>query len=397
MAIELSPPPDARELRRRFDAAGGLTVGVEEETMLLDPATHDLAPVAAQALERLDGDPRFKPELPAAQLEIATTPAATAAEAVAQLAAARRDLAAATAELARPAVAGVHPTAAPEGVLSDGERYALLHGQYRAIARRQLVAGLQVHVAVGGAARTLAVHDALRSQLPELAALAANAPFHAGRDSGLASIRPTISAQLPRQGVPPPLESWERFAQELRWGAAAGGVPQPRMWWWELRPHPAFGTLELRVPDAQTTVAEAAVVIALAQALVATLAARHDAGEPLPVAPTWRIEENRWAALRDGLDGTLADLGSGEPAPTRERVGALLDAVMPAAERLGSAALLARARRALAAGDDADLGADGAAPATGVMPLGGAARQRAIARERGVAAVPAWLADRFLA
>lgn len=368
---------DARELRRRFDASGGLTVGVEEETMLLDPLTHDLAPVAGAVLERLGGDRRFKPELPAAQLEIATAPAASAADAVAQLAVARRDLAAAADGLALPAVAGVHPTAAVEGILSRGERYVLLSGQYRSIARRQLVAGLQVHVAVGGAERALAVHDALRSHLPELAALAANAPFHGGRDTGLASIRPTISAQLPRQGVPPALESWERFAAELRWGAAAGGVPQPRMWWWELRPHPAFGTLELRVPDAQTTVAGAAGVIAFAQALVATLAERHDAGEPLPVAPTWRIEENRWAALRDGLDAELVDLDSGEPAPARERIAALIDAVGPAAARLGATAELEQARR--------------------LLERGGAARQREVARERGIAALPAWLAERFLA
>ena len=378
MAIEPTEPLDAPALRRRFDDAGGLTVGVEEETMLLAPGSDDLAPVAAAVLERLAGDARFKPELPAAQLEISTAPAASAGAAAAQLAAARRDLAAAADGLARPAVAGVHPTAAAEGVLSDGARYELLRGQYPTIARRQLVAALQVHVAVGGAERTLAVHDALRSYLPELAALAANAPFHGGRDTGLASIRPTISAQLPRQGVPPALESWERFAAELRWGAAAGGVPQPRMWWWELRPHPAFGTLELRVPDAQTTVAEGAGVIAFAQALVATLADRFDAGEPLPVAPTWRIEENRWAALRDGLDATFADLGTAEPVPARERLAALIDAVAPAAARLGASAELEQARLLLREG-------------------GGAARQRAAAERRGVAGVAGWLAERFLA
>ncbi len=151
------------------------------------------------------------------------------------------------------------------------------------------------------------------------------------------------------------------------------------MWWWELRPHPAFGTLELRVPDAQTTVAEAAGVIAFAQALVATLAARHDAGEPLPVAPTWRIEENRWAALRDGLDATFANLASGEPVPARDRLAALLVEVAPAAERLGSTAQLDHARALLRDGN-------------------GAIRQREIARERaGIPAVSAWLAERFLA
>lgn len=373
------PPiaPGAEELRRRFDAAGGLTVGVEEELMLLAPDTFELAPVAGELLRRLGGDARFKPELPAAQVEIATAPAATVADAVAQLAAARRDLAAAAEGLALPAVAGVHPFSAAEGVLNSGGRYDVLHAEYGPIARRQLVAGLQVHVAVGGADRTLAVYNALRAYLPELAALAANAPFHGGRDSGLASVRPTISEQLPRQGVPPRLESWEQFAAELRWGATAGAVPEPRMWWWELRPHVAFGTLELRVPDAQTTVGEAAGVIAFAQALVATLVERHDAGEPLPDAPTWRIEENRWSALRHGLDGTFADLVTGERVPTRDRLGELVGAVTPAAQRLGCADALIAVRAAIVAN--------------------GAIRQREVARERGVDGLARWLAERFCA
>lgn len=368
--------PTAAELRRRFDAAGGFTVGVEEETMLLDPETLDLAPRAAAVLARLDGDRRFKPELPAAQLEIATAPAATVSEAVAQLAAGRRDLAAAADGIALPAVAGVHPFAAAEGELSAGERYEQLLDRYGPIARRQLVASLQVHVAVGGAGRSLAVCNALRARLPELAALAANAPFHDGRDSGLASVRPTISALLPRQGLPPRIDSWEAFAAGLRWGAVAGAVQSPRAWWWELRPHAAFGTLELRVPDAQTTVAEAAGVIAVAQALAATLAERWDAGEPIDAdVPEWRIAENRFAALRHGLDATLADVETGEPLPARERLAALLEEIAPAAERLGCRPQLAEARALVAEN--------------------GAIRQRAVAAERGLHGLTGWLAERF--
>ena len=145
------------------------------------------------------------------------------------------------------------------------------------MARRQLVCALQVHVAVGGADRTLAVYNALREHLPELAALAANAPFHAGADTGLASIRPKISEGLPRQGIPPAFASWEELAAELRWGRTAGALPELALWWWELRPHLSHGTLELRVPDAQTTIAEAAAVAAVGQALVVRLAERHDA------------------------------------------------------------------------------------------------------------------------
>jgi carboxylate-amine ligase len=368
--------PDAPTLRRRFDAVGGFTVGVEEETMLLDPETFDLAPVAKTLLARLEGDSRFKPELPAAQVEILTSSVASAPAAVAQLAAARRDLAAAAAGLARPALAAVHPFAAAEGLLNAGGRYDSIAAEYASVARRQLVASLQIHVAVGGADRSLAVYNALRCHLPELAALAANGPFYEGADCGLASVRPGICVQLPRQGLPPALESWEQFAAELEWGRRSGTLPEASRWWWELRPHPRFGTLELRVPDAQTAVAEAAGVIALVQALAATLADRFDAGEPLPSAPSWRINENRWSAARYGVEGDLVDLASGRRRPTRERLAELVEAVEPAARRLGCAELLAHTRASI--------------------ERNGAIRQREACEVVGVRGLPAWLAERFL-
>lgn len=374
-SVRLQPPPTAAELRARFDAVEPFTVGIEEEVMLLEPVTLDLAPRAEQVLEQLAGDVRFSRELPAAQVEIATAPTPHAGDALAQLAAARADLISACGDVARPAAAGVHPFAATSGKLNEGGRYEAIHATYGPVAARQLVASLQVHVAVGGAERTLAVHDALRSFLPELAALAANAAFYGGRDSGLASVRPLLCRLLPRQGVPPVLESWERVAAELAWGAAAGTVAEPRLWWWELRPHPTWGTLELRVPDAQTTLADAAGVIVVAQALVAWLAERHDAGELPPPAPSWRIEENRFSALRGGLEGELAELERGERTPTRERLGALLDTLAPIAERLGAGALLPLARA--------------------LAERNGALRQRAVAAEHGVRGLTAWMAARY--
>jgi carboxylate-amine ligase len=365
----------ADALREPFERGGALTVGLEEELMLLDPATLDLAAGARDALAAVGDDPRFKLELPASQIEILSEPCATVGEAAAQLAAGRRALADALGGRFRVAGAGAHPFAGGRGVLNEGPRYDGIREEYGEVARRQLVCGLHVHVALGGADRTLAVYNAMRGFLPELAALAANAPFYEGRDTGLASVRPKICDLLPRQGVPPAIASWDELAADLRWGATAGRVPEPRQWWWELRMHPTYGTLEVRVPDTQTTVADAAAVGALAHALAHRLAARHDAGEPLPSAPSWRIGENRWSACRHGLDGPLADLETGERRPARERLAQLLDELEPHAYELGCEAELGGARS--------------------LLETSGSERQRAVAAGGGAKAVAAWLADRF--
>jgi carboxylate-amine ligase len=367
--------PSARAV---FDAPRPRTVGLEEELMLLDPRTLDLAPRAEHALAALGGDMRFKPELPAAQIETVTVPRSGVGAAAADLRAARRDLAAVLDGRTLVAAAGVHPFAAALGELNTGGRYVELAEQYASIARRQLVFGLHVHVAVGGSEVALMVHDALRSYLPELSALAANAPFHEGRDSGLASVRPRIAAMLPRQGIPPALGSWAAFERALQWGTSAGALPDARRWWWELRLHPTFGTIEVRVADAQTTVGETAACAAVVHALVTWLAERAEAGETLPVAPTWRIAENSFVAGRDGLDAEVADLVTGEREPLRERLERLLEQLAPVAARLGCQAELEHAR-SLAAGP------------------GGAARQRAVAARDGLDGLVAWLAGRLLA
>ncbi len=338
---------DPAALRERFDAVEPLTVGIEEEAILVDSETLGPLPRATEVLERLDGDPRFKLELPAAQLEIVLPPTATVAESVRELALARRELAAAAEGTGRLLAAAAHPMAPPRAALNTGGHHAAIAAEYGAVAELQGVCALQVHVAVGGHARTLAVYNALRSHLPELAALAANAPYFAGEDTGLASMRPKICDLLPRQGVPPALQSWDELTAAHVWGEAAGALPVPGRWWWELRPHPRHGTLELRVPDTQSTVADATAVAAFAHALVAWLAARHDGGDLHAPDPTWRIEENRWQACRYGLDGELADLRTGEPEPARERIAHRLEELAPAAVAVGCAAELEQTARLL--------------------------------------------------
>ncbi len=367
---------DADRLAQRFDAVEPFTIGIEEEVMLLDTETLELADVAGALVSPLaECPPAPKLELPASQVELVSAPRRSVGDAIADIAAGRRALLASCAGATRPAVAGVHPFSSPEGELNRGPRYDRVAAEYGWAARRQRVCALQIHIAVGGAERTLAVYGGLRSELPALAALAANSPAHEGRDSGLASVRSALARLLPRQGTPPPLASWDEWAADLDWGAATGRVPEPASWWWDMRPHPGYGTLELRVPDAQTTLAEAAAVAAVAHSLAVELAERHDAGERFATAATWRIDENRWVAARHGLDGRFADPLTGELVPVRDHLDRLLDRIGPTAARLGASGPLETAR--------------------GMARRNGALAQRAVLAERGPRGLAAWLADRF--
>jgi carboxylate-amine ligase len=366
----------ALSLRELFDGVTDHTVGVEEELMVLDPETLDLLPAAARVHAELGERVSLRGELAAAQIETASPVCDSIDEAAEALAASRRALSAGVEGWARLAGAGTHPFAAPEGPLRDLPRYNALKAAYPWAIERQMVFGLHIHVAVRGADRALAVLNAVRSYLPDLAALAGNAPLHAGHDTGLASLRPLIADLLPRQGVPPALASWEEYADYLAWGRRGGLFPAEGEPWWEARGHDEHGTIELRSPDAQTTVEEATGVLSLGAGLVAWLAERYDAGERLPVHDTIRISDNRWRALRHGLDGSLLDLDSGEQEPTRARVLALIDRVAPAAERLGGGAALEHARTLAA--------------------RNGAERQRALNAEHGPHRVAEALADAFL-
>jgi carboxylate-amine ligase len=183
--------------------------------------------------------------------------------------------------------------------------------------------------------------------------------------------------------VPPALESWEAYADALAWGAASGAFPDPSAWWYELRLHPGFGTLELRVPDGQATVGDAAAIAAVAQALMAWLGERPaggarsaGGGRTAPAAPTWRIEQNRWSACRYGVGGDMADLETGTTRPTRDCLRALLDTLEPVATQLGAGSALERARE--------------------LVEINGAIAQRRVAQRTGISSVAGWLASRFL-
>ncbi|MFG1813479.1 YbdK family carboxylate-amine ligase [Kribbella sp. NPDC049174] len=320
-------PIDAELLRSLFSSTVAGTVGFEEELLLVHRGSW--LPTDAAAVVAAVGDPRVKPELPACQLEIATSVHDKVADAVEELRSCRALVAAACGPDLAAIAAPVHPLLDGPTTLAPTERAAGLGARYREVIGRQLVSSLQVHLAFGDADCTLGVYHALRNLLPELAALAGAAPFAAGRDTGLCSVRPVIASELPRQGVPPIITSWEQYAEDLTWAVRGGAVTDASEWWWELRPHVRYGTLELRVLDVQATVDQTSAVARLVHALAARLADLHHLGELEPAAPTWRIAENRWAALRDGVGGELLDLRTGVARSTRRCLHDLVDAAEP--------------------------------------------------------------------
>jgi glutamate---cysteine ligase / carboxylate-amine ligase len=366
------PRPTAAAAAAAFEHDQPFTIGVEEELFLIDRETLELAPVAEDVLPLLTNDGRFARELRPSQLETVTRFCTTAGDACRELALARRDLTAAAGDRCRILASGTHPFSRTWGGVTNGARYKEIADEYTWAAQRSLACGLHVHVAVTGAERALAVYNALRSYLPELAALGANSPYFEGRDIGMSSIRPKLNDAFPRSGVPPSFGTWEELIRFIDWGRTGGLFPDPTHFWWELRPHLVHGTIEIRVADTQTQVADATAIVAVIHSLVAFLADRYDAGAALPVHPTHWIDENAWRAHRYGVRGWFVDLDTGRQEPARERISRLLADLQPYARELGSREEL-EAARVLLAGNGAD-------------------RQRYVCRREGLRGLVEWLA-----
>jgi carboxylate-amine ligase len=355
----------AAGIREAFESGPSLTLGVEEELLLLEPETLLPAAEIDHVLERMRGDRRFAREFRSAQLELITPVGQTVSDVRRELAEARVLAVEQLDGSVRFAAVGTHPCSTDPVAITDGERYAKIAAEHPWAIWRGLPSGLHVHVAVCGAERALAVFNAARSYTPEIGALAANSPYFECRDTGLASTRMKLNEDLPRSGTPPSFACWEELARFLSWGALGGTIPDATHLWWDLRPNLRYGTLEFRVADAQTRVEDTAAIVAVCQTLVASLTARYDAGERLPVHDTHRIQENRSRALRDGVGGELADLATGRTLATAERIAILLTEAEPFGEELGCRNELLHAWTLLAEN--------------------GAGRQRAFVAENGLA------------
>jgi carboxylate-amine ligase len=339
------------------------SVGIEEEVMILDAETLLLEPAVDLLIREtssLDLPGEIKTELFAAVVELTAPVSDSVPEAIEAVAGLRR-LAAPAAERngLRIAAAGTHPISPPEEQeIADDPRYREFVEYAGVSARRQGVNGLHVHVGMATAQACFQALEGVLPWLPLVLALSANSPYLAGRETGLASNRAEILAQLPRAGAPPAFREfveWEAFVERF---VHLGLIDNYRRLWWDIRPHPHFGTLEVRMPDQPTGLELTAAFAALLQALCVVVLA----GAPPPFDPAGRgvYQQNRWAALRHGPRAELVH-------PFRERLVAvpelaaeLVDLVAPAAAELGTRDLLQPLLRGRCEGDDQlEVGRDG--------------------------------------
>jgi len=318
------------------------TVGIEEELMILDPDSLALANAIDVLLEECDDSEHVKSELLESVVEIATDPSADVRAAGEQLRALRAKVCAAAERRGlRIGSAGTHPFAMWEDqrVVAQ-ERYRELVATLRFVARQEIIFGLHVHVGLDDAEKAIHVANGMRIHVPLLLALSANSPFWRAQPTGLASARMPIFRGFPRVGVPPAYEGWEDFEARIAFMTEAGVIDDYTWMWYDIRPHPNFGTVEVRAMDAQTRVEHTLGLAALIQAMVRELGEGFDAGAQISYPPDEMIDANRWLAARHGLDGELVDLpGSGRVA-TRDLARRLLERLEPHAQELGSAAEL---------------------------------------------------------
>lgn len=342
-----------------FGRSAPYSIGIEEEYQLLDKSSLELVSRIEPILSAFEGEPvepRIKPELLQSVVELSTKIAGSVGDAVEDLVDLRSRLRHAAAEQdAVIASAGTHPFSRyEEQAVTARPRYAEIVDTLGWVAVRQLVFGLHVHVGMSSAEKAIACSNGMRAFLPELLALSANSPFWQGRPTGLASTRTTILDTLPRSGPPPVLADFREFEELVERGVRTGCFPEYTRIWWDVRPHPRFGTLEVRICDAQTRIKNVAALAALVQSLVATLGNAFECGEPAPLVPDFLLEENKWRAARDGLEAVLIDVEHDTERSAREAIGTLLEHCQPSAEALGCADQLELVQRILDRGNGAD-------------------------------------------
>jgi glutamate---cysteine ligase / carboxylate-amine ligase len=318
------------------------TIGVEEELMIVDRETLDLTSSIEGLLETLADVPKegeIKPELMESVCEIATDPCRNTREAGLQLRALRRLARQAAAERGLAiGSAGTHPFAMWEDQrIVAHARYRDLVADLQFVARQEIIFGIHVHVGLDDADKAVHVANGMRVHVPLLLALSANSPFWRGQVTGLQSTRTPIFRAFPRVGIPPRYEDFDDWSRRMEFMIESKVIRDYTYQWYDVRPHPNFGTVEIRAMDSQTRVEHTLGFAALIQAMVKELAEHYEAGKELSRYPYEMLDENKWLAARHGLDGDLVDLPKRDRVPVAELARRVMDRVRPHAEELDSA------------------------------------------------------------
>ncbi len=334
------------------------TVGVEEEFQIVDPTTWELRSHVSELLA--SSAPAFgdqvKREMHQSIVEVGTKICSSIGELAEEIIKNRRDLADAAERVGlRVAAAGTHPFSNwMDQVISPGERYENIVEELQQLARSLLIFGLHVHVAVPDRTAMIDLMNEARYFLPHLLALSTSSPFWMGRDTGLKSFRTTVFRRFPRTGTPEQFGSWSEYEEYVNLLVELHCIDNAKKIWWDLRPHPTFGTLEFRVCDVPTAPRASIAIAALAQAIVVKLYRLRARNLGFRRYPRALIEENKWRASRWGLDGKLIDFGKRKEVPMRELALELLEFIDDVVDELGSRREVDYVRKILSDGTSAE-------------------------------------------
>src|SRR5213082_1530566 len=316
------------------------TLGIEEEFQIVDPQTRELKSHVSEILEegRMILGEQVKPEMIQAQIEVGTGICRDIAEA-------RKDitnLRAIVSSLARKkglaiVAASTHPISQwKEQKIYDDPQYALLIEELQMVARSLLIFGLHVHVGIADRDRQVHIMNAARYFLPHVLALSTSSPFWLGINTGLKSYRSEVFKKFPRTDIPDHFDSYQSFQRYVDLLLKTNSIGNPKKIWWDIRPHPVFPTLEFRVCDIPTRVDDTVAIDALFQAIVARLDSLIERNLGFRLYRRMLIQENKWRAVRYGLDGNMIDFGKQKEVPTRDLIRELLDFVDDVLDPLGS-------------------------------------------------------------
>jgi glutamate---cysteine ligase / carboxylate-amine ligase len=336
-------------LDHRFGSGPPLTVGVEEEYMLVDNQSFDLVSGVEPLLDasaKSEFADRLKPELMQCVLESGTVVCDGVPQAEDDLRQIRRYASGLARDHGmRLGAAATHPFSLYEHQkITARDRYRMLVEMLQYVARRELVFGMHVHVAVPSPDVALHVMEGVLIELPVLLALSTNSPFWRGETTGLHSTRAMIFAAFPRSGLPPRFSSYQDYADAVGFMEATGAIGDYTHLWWDVRPHPRFGTVELRVMDCQSRVEDTVALAAYVQCLVKQLVDEIAEGNLPTSYHRMLLAENKWLAARYGLDAPLMDLGAGRRVkmPARTLARRRLKELKPIARDLGCSKQLSR-------------------------------------------------------